>query len=83
MAKEPFISIPLDIPDVRVLRTDLTQAGEYILTIESTLTSTTCRRCGRTAAQAGAQAPAGDPATRPAGGPQAHALAVQETTGCA
>lgn len=48
MAKEPFISIPLDMPDVRVLRTDLTQAGEYILTVESTLTSTTCRRCGRT-----------------------------------
>lgn len=48
MAKEPFISLPLDIPDVRVLSTDLTQAGEYILTIESTLESTTCRRCGRT-----------------------------------
>ncbi len=48
MPKQPFISIPLDIPDVRVLQTDLTQADEFILTVESTLTSTTCRRCGRT-----------------------------------
>jgi transposase len=47
MLQQPFISIPLDIPDVRVLQTDLTAAGEFILTIESTLTSTTCRRCGR------------------------------------
>ena len=48
MPKQPFISIPLDIPDVRVLQTDLTQADEFILTVESTLTSTSCRRCGRT-----------------------------------
>jgi transposase len=48
MSKQPLISIPLDIPDVRVLQTDLTQAGEYILTIESTLQSTICRQCGRT-----------------------------------
>lgn len=48
MPKQPFISIPLDIPDVRVLQTDLTQADEFILTVESTLTSTKCRRCGRT-----------------------------------
>jgi transposase len=46
--KQPFISIPLDIPDVRVLQTDLTQADEFILTVESTLQSTSCRRCGRT-----------------------------------
>jgi transposase len=48
MPKHPLISIPLDIPDVRVLQTELTKAGELILTIESTLTSTSCRRCGRT-----------------------------------
>jgi transposase len=47
MSKQPFISIPLDIPNVRVLQTDLTQADEFILTVESTLTTTTCRRCGR------------------------------------
>ena len=48
MSKQPLIAIPLDIPDVRGLQTDQTQAGEYILTIESTLESTTCRQCGRT-----------------------------------
>lgn len=48
MSKHSLISIPLDIPDVRVLQTELTKAGELILTIESTLTSTNCRRCGRT-----------------------------------
>lgn len=48
MSKQPFISIPLDIPDLRVLQTDLTKAGEVILTVESTSESTTCRRCGRT-----------------------------------
>jgi transposase len=48
MPKHPLISIPLDIPDVRVLQTELTKDGELILTVESTLTSTNCRRCGRT-----------------------------------
>jgi transposase len=48
MPKHPLISIPLDIPDVRVLQTEVTKTGELILTVESTLTSTTCRRCGRT-----------------------------------
>lgn len=48
MPKHPLISIPLDIPDVRVLQTEITKAGELILTVESTLTSTNCRRCGRT-----------------------------------
>jgi transposase len=47
MPQQPFISIPLDIPDVRVLQTDITKAGEFILTVESTLESTSCRRCGR------------------------------------
>jgi len=48
MAKHPLISIPLDIPDVRVLQTEVTKDDEFILTVESTLTSTTCRRCRRT-----------------------------------
>src|SRR5215216_4442883 len=48
MPKPPLISIPLDIPNVRVLQTELTKDGEFILTVESTLMSTTCRRCGRT-----------------------------------
>ena len=48
MSKHPLISIPLDIPDLRVLQTELTKEGELILTVESTLSSTSCRRCGRT-----------------------------------
>ncbi len=48
MPKHPLISIPLDILDVRVLQTEVTKAGEIILTVESTLSSTTCRHCGRT-----------------------------------
>jgi len=48
MSQQPFISIPLDIPNLRVLQTDLTKAGEFILTVESTLESTTCRHCRRT-----------------------------------
>src|SRR6266496_6680743 len=48
MPKHPLISIPLDIPDVRVLQTELTKDRELILTVESTLLSTICRRCGRT-----------------------------------
>lgn len=51
MPQQPFISIPLDIADVRVLQTDLTAAGEFILTVESTLTSTTCHRCGRVSSE--------------------------------
>jgi transposase len=41
------ITIPLDVPDVRVLQTQLTAQGEYVITIESTLTSAVCHRCGR------------------------------------
>src|SRR5439155_4061602 len=48
MPMHALISIPLDIPDARVLQTELTKAGELILTVESTLPSTNCRRCGRT-----------------------------------
>jgi len=48
MPHHPLISIPLDIPDLRVRQTEITKDGELILTVESTLTSTTCRRCGRT-----------------------------------
>jgi transposase len=51
MPKHPLISIPLDIPDLCVLQTELTKDGELILIVESTLTTTTCRRCGRTITQ--------------------------------
>jgi hypothetical protein len=41
-----MIAIPLDIPHVRVLQTEITTQGEFILTVESTLERTTCRRYG-------------------------------------
>ena len=41
MPEQPTIQIPLDLPDVRVLRTELTRDLELIIEIESTLTSTT------------------------------------------
>lgn len=47
MGKGPMISIPLDLPDVRVLRVELTKQQEYLIEIESTLTTATCHRCGQ------------------------------------
>lgn len=41
------ITIPLDIPDVRVLQTSLNERGEIIITIESTKAGTQCRKCGK------------------------------------
>jgi transposase len=48
MPEYPTIAIPLDLPDVRVLRTTVTTNREVIIAVESTLTTTTCRRCGQT-----------------------------------
>ena len=41
------VSVPLDIPDVRVLKTEINARGELIITIESTKPGTACGRCGR------------------------------------
>ena len=41
------VTVPLDIPDVRVLKTEINTDGELIITIESTQTGTSCRRCRR------------------------------------
>jgi transposase len=46
MSTRPMISIPLDVPDVRVLQVTLTKQQEYLIDIESTLTVATCTRCG-------------------------------------
>ena len=43
----PTISIPLDIPDVRVLKIETNKAGDYIITAKSTLRSAKCHKCGR------------------------------------
>jgi len=41
------ITIPLDIPDVKVLQTQITEQGEFLITVESTVSSARCRRCGK------------------------------------
>ncbi|MGZ9167088.1 MAG: transposase, partial [Anaerolineales bacterium] len=41
------ITIPLGIPDVRVLQTSLSELEEIIITIESTKAGTSCRKCGK------------------------------------
>ena len=38
------ITVPLDIPDVQVLQTQITRQGEFIITVESTLSSARCHR---------------------------------------
>lgn len=48
MPEQPTIAIPLDLPDVRVLHTDLTKDREMIIEVESTLTTALCRHCGQT-----------------------------------
>jgi transposase len=40
------ITIPLDLPDVRVLDTEINDKGEIIITVESTLEGATCQHCG-------------------------------------
>jgi transposase len=41
------VTIPLGIPDVRVLQTSMNDRGEIIITIESTKDGTRCRKCGK------------------------------------
>lgn len=41
------VTIPLGIPDVRVLQTEAGEHGELIITIESTRGGTLCRKCGK------------------------------------
>ena len=48
MPNQPSIAIPLDLPDVTVLRTELTPRRELILGVERTVPSATCHQCGRT-----------------------------------
>jgi len=45
---KPQITLPLEIPDVRVIKTEISPAGEVIITVESTKKETRCRKCGRT-----------------------------------
>lgn len=41
------VTVPLDIPDVRVLKTEINMEGELIITVESTKSGTNCHHCGR------------------------------------
>jgi len=45
--KRAQVTVPLDIPDVRVLQTEINKVGELIITIESTKEGTICRQCGQ------------------------------------
>jgi transposase len=46
MAKSE-VTVPLGIPDVRVLKTEINKRGEVVITVESTKKGTTCRWCGQ------------------------------------
>ncbi len=46
MAKADVI-IPLGIPEVEVVKTEINEKGDLIITIKSTKIGTKCRRCGR------------------------------------
>ena len=41
------VTIPLGIPEVRVLKSEAGECGEIVITIESTKAGTTCRKCGK------------------------------------
>ncbi len=41
------LSIPLDLPDIEILDIKQNKRGDYIITVESALDSTSCRQCGR------------------------------------
>src|SRR5512145_729407 len=47
MTNRPTFSIPLDLPDVRIVSTTTLSTHELIIDVESTLQTTTCRTCGR------------------------------------
>jgi transposase len=46
-ARPPMFSVPIDIPDVRLLNVQISSKGEFIITLESTLEGTKCCCCGR------------------------------------
>jgi len=44
---ETQLQISLDLPDVRILEVSQTITAEWLIRVESTLTGTTCRKCGQ------------------------------------
>jgi len=41
------VTIPIDIPGIRVLKTEMNKRGEVIITVESNKDYARCRKCGR------------------------------------
>jgi transposase len=41
------VTIPLDIPDIKILKTEFSSKGALVITIESTKPDTRCHRCGK------------------------------------
>ena len=41
------LQIPLDLPDVRVLNVSKIERGAWLIQVESTVTGTSCRKCGK------------------------------------
>jgi transposase len=44
---DDLIQVPLNVPDVRILSTQRTAQGHWLIRVESTLEGPWCRRCGR------------------------------------
>ena len=42
-----MLEIPLDLPDVKLEKAELNEAGDFIITVSSTHEGTRCHRCGR------------------------------------
>ncbi len=42
-----LIPVPLNLPDVRILSTQRTEQGHWLIRVESSLEGAQCRRCGR------------------------------------
>ena len=47
MSKKPEIKIPLDLPDIEVIKTEMNKTGDYVITVQSRLKTSQCRECGR------------------------------------
>lgn len=41
------VTIPLDLPEIKVLKSEISRAGDLIITVESTKDTAICQRCGR------------------------------------
>ncbi len=41
------VTIPLEIADIHILKTEINQRGDLVITVESTRTETRCRKCGQ------------------------------------